>query len=116
MGGPALWGALHSSFDSASTPVGRLLELIHGLGEGARGAKPWYKKGNSQFAVSLLSAALSPDSFQIKPLESTPVDIGAPRPVLVIDCLLVISVDNMPPPDCICVAGYAFNFPADPVK
>jgi hypothetical protein len=34
-----LWGCFHWSFASASTPAGRLLQLIHGLGEGAQGAK-----------------------------------------------------------------------------
>jgi hypothetical protein len=42
-----LWGALRSSFASSSTPAGCLLQLIHGLGEGARGAKSGCKKSNS---------------------------------------------------------------------
>jgi hypothetical protein len=35
-----LWGCFRWSFASASTPAGGLLQLIHGLDEGARGAKP----------------------------------------------------------------------------
>jgi hypothetical protein len=38
------------------------------------------------------------------------VHITTSSPILAIDCLLVISLDNMPPPDCICVAGCASNF------
>jgi hypothetical protein len=34
-----LWGALRSGFTSSSTPAGCLWQLIHGLDEGARGAK-----------------------------------------------------------------------------
>jgi hypothetical protein len=34
-----LWGCFRSSFASSSTPAGCLLQLIHGLDEGARGAK-----------------------------------------------------------------------------
>jgi hypothetical protein len=34
-----LWGPLRSSFASSSTPAGCLLQRIHGLDEGARGAK-----------------------------------------------------------------------------
>jgi hypothetical protein len=41
-----LWGCFRSSFASSSTPAGCLLQLKHGLDEGARGAKSGYKKGN----------------------------------------------------------------------
>jgi hypothetical protein len=34
-----LWAPLRSSFASSSTPAGCLLQLEHGLDEGARGAK-----------------------------------------------------------------------------
>jgi hypothetical protein len=43
-----LWGCFRWSFASASTPAGCLLQLIHGLDEGARGAKSCEKKNNSQ--------------------------------------------------------------------
>jgi hypothetical protein len=37
-----LWGCFRWGFASASTPAGCLLPLVHGLDEGARGAKsPW---------------------------------------------------------------------------
>jgi hypothetical protein len=39
-----LWGPLRSSFASSSTPAGCLLQLEHGLDEGARGAKSHRKK------------------------------------------------------------------------
>jgi hypothetical protein len=39
-----LWGPLRSRFASSSTPAGCLLRLIHGLDEGARGAKSQRKK------------------------------------------------------------------------
>ena len=39
-----LWAPLRSSFASSSTPAGCLLQLIHGLDEGARGAKSGCKK------------------------------------------------------------------------
>jgi hypothetical protein len=39
-----LWGCFRSGFASSSTPAGCLFQLIHGLDEGARGAKsPWKK-------------------------------------------------------------------------
>jgi hypothetical protein len=39
-----LWAPLRSSFASSSTPAGCLLQLIHGLDEGARGAKSQSEK------------------------------------------------------------------------
>jgi hypothetical protein len=39
-----LWGSFRSSSASSSTPAGCLLQLIHGLDEGARGAKSYRKK------------------------------------------------------------------------
>jgi hypothetical protein len=39
-----LWGCFRSSFASSSTPAGCLLQLIHGLDEGARSAKSGCKK------------------------------------------------------------------------
>jgi hypothetical protein len=39
-----LWGPLRSIFASSSTPAGCLLQLKHGLDEGARGAKSGCKK------------------------------------------------------------------------
>ena len=43
-----LWAPLRSSFASSSTPAGCLLQLKHGLDEGARGAKSHRKKSNKQ--------------------------------------------------------------------
>jgi hypothetical protein len=56
------WGALRSSSASSSTPAGCLLQLAHGLDEGARGAKSGCKSNKHCF-FSIL-ATLSPDSFR----------------------------------------------------
>jgi hypothetical protein len=75
-----LWGALCSSFASSSTPGGCLLQLIHGLDEGAPGAKSQCKKSNSQcegFSIQATGYFVS-GLLQIKPEESRPVDIERP--------------------------------------
>jgi hypothetical protein len=48
-----LWGPLRPSFASASTPAGCLLQLIHGLDEGARGAESQRKKNLSKGPLTL---------------------------------------------------------------
>jgi hypothetical protein len=53
-----LWGCFRWSFASSSTPAGCLLQLIHGLDEGARGAKSQRKKSNNQRAVSFITRLL----------------------------------------------------------
>jgi hypothetical protein len=69
-----LWGCFRSSFASSSTPAGCLLQLIHGLDEGARGAKSDWKK-----KLLALKGFFDPGYFvsrllQIKPERERPVD------------------------------------------
>jgi hypothetical protein len=66
------------------------------LDEGARGAKSWCKKSNSQCAVGLLSTALFPGSFQIKSVGRMPVDIERPdsRHRLPVGCWLSVPSGN----------------------
>jgi hypothetical protein len=60
-----LWGCFRSSFASSSTPAGCLLQLIlHGLDEGARGAKSQRKKSNKEREGFSIQATLSPGSFR----------------------------------------------------
>jgi hypothetical protein len=66
-----LWVCFRSSFASSSTPAGCLLQLIHGLDEGARGAKSYRKKSNKEREGFSIQATLYP--LQIKPEESRPV-------------------------------------------
>jgi hypothetical protein len=53
-----LWGALRPSFASASTPAGCVLQLIHGLDEGARDAKSQSEKSNKQRAAGFITRLL----------------------------------------------------------
>jgi hypothetical protein len=53
-----LWGPLCSSFASANTPAGCLLQLKHGLDEGARGAKSQRKKKFKQRTVNFITRLL----------------------------------------------------------
>jgi hypothetical protein len=59
-----LWGCFRSSFASSSAPAGCLLQLIHGLDEGARGAKSGCKKSNKHCEGFSIQATLYPDSFR----------------------------------------------------
>jgi hypothetical protein len=69
-----LWGCFRSSFASSSTPAGCLLQLIHGLDEGARGAKSHRKKCNKERTDFSIQATLYPDSFRSSLNRAEPVD------------------------------------------
>jgi hypothetical protein len=100
----AYWGCFRSSFASLGTPAGCLLQLIHGLDEGARGAKSGCKKSRG-FSIQ---ATLYPDSFRsgLKERDQSTIDRVDYRHRLPVG----FPVSTMPPPDCTCVAGHASNF------
>jgi hypothetical protein len=92
---------------SASAPAGCLLQLIHGLDEGARGAKSQSENCNKQSEGFSIQATLSPDSLRsgLKRAGQSAIDRVDSRHRMPVG----FPASAMPPPDCTCVAGHAMH-------
>jgi hypothetical protein len=87
-----LWGCFRWSFASSSTPAGCVFfKYMAWMGQGARDAKSPCATSVKRCEGFSIQDTLSSDSFQIRPLEGIPVDIGAPPILVITDCLLVIG-------------------------